>query len=170
MTTDARALGKTFDISNALSVVDLNAAANTGLLVNMKNAEVCTFVFFGDAGTAGADLVFTLKEATALSGGTSQNLAIITDWFKKEETTLDGDEVWTRVTQSALATITVTDTGADVEQIYVLEVLASQLSDGFKYLSLNVDDASQAKIGGILTILSGLKVQRKPENLATWAV
>lgn len=170
MTTDARALGKAFDITNALSVVDLNTAANTGLLINMKNAEICTFVFFGDAGTAGADLVFTLKEHTALTGGTSQSLATITSWFKKEETTLDGDETWTRVTQSAGATVTVTNTGADVEQIYVIEVLATQLSDGFDYLSLDLDDASQAKVGGVLAILSGLKAQRKPENLPAYAV
>ena len=166
MATDAFALGKTFDITNALSIVDLNTAANTGLLVSMKNAEVCSFVFFGDAGTAGADLVFTLKEHTALTGGTSQNLATITKWFSKEETTLDGDEVWTRVPQTAGATVTVTNTGADVEQIYVIEVKATSMSDTFDYLSLSLDDATQAKVGGILAILSGLKVMRKPENLA----
>jgi hypothetical protein len=170
MATDAFALGKTFDITNALSVVDLNTAANTGLLVNMKNAEVCSFVFFGDAGTAGADLVFTLKEHDALTGGTSQDLATITEWFSKEETTLDGDEAWTRVTQTAGATVTVTNTGADVEQIYVIEVKATSMSDGFKYLSLDLADASQAKIGGILAILSGLKVMRKPENMLAYAV
>jgi hypothetical protein len=170
MATDAYALGKNFDISNALSVVDLNAGANTGLMVNMQNAAVCSFVFFGDAGTAGADLVFDLQESTALTGGTTQDLDIITTWFKKEETTLDGDEAWTRVTQSAGSEVTVTDTGADVEQIYVFEVRADQLSDGFKYLSLNIADASQAKIGGVLAILSGLKVQRKPENLSNGAV
>ncbi len=170
MTTDAHALGRLFDITNGLSIVDLNTGANTGLFINMKNAEICTFVFFAAAGTAGADLVFDLQESTALSGGTTQDLDIITDWFKKEETTLDGDETWTRVSQSAGSEVTVTDTGADVQQIYVFEVLASQLSDGFKYLSLNVADASQAKIGGILAIMSSLKVQRKPENLAAWAV
>jgi hypothetical protein len=170
MTTDAYALGKVFDISNALSIVDLNTADNTGLMVNMKNAAVCSFVFFAKAGTAGADLVFDLQESTALSGGTTQDLDIITSWFKKEEATLDGDETWTRVTQAAASEVTVTDTGAAVEQIYVFEVRAEQLSDGFKYLSLNIADATQAKIGGCLAILTGLKVQRKPENLATWAV
>jgi hypothetical protein len=170
MTTDARALGKTFDISAALSVVDLNTADNTGLMVNMKYAEVCTFVFYAAAGTAGADLVFDLQESTALSGGTTQDLDIITSWFKKEEATLDGDETWTRVTQSAASEVTVTDTGAAVQQIYVFEVLATQLSDGFKYLSLNIADATQAKIGGVLAILSGLKAQRKPENLPAYAV
>ena len=52
----------------------------------------------------------------------------------------------------------------------MIEVLATQLSDGFDYLSLNIADASQAKIGGVLAILSGLKEQRKPENLPAWAV
>jgi hypothetical protein len=170
MTTDAYALGKAFDISNALSVVDLNGGANTGLMVNMKNAAVCSFVFFGDAGTSGADLVFDLQEHDALSGGTGQDLDIITTWFSKEETTLDGDETWTRVTQSAASEVTVTNTGAEVEQIYVFEVRADQLSDGFSYLSLNIADASQAKVGGVLAILSGLKVQRKPENLSNGAV
>ena len=63
-----------------------------------------------------------------------------------------------------------TNTGADVEQIYVIEVLASQLTDGYEYVSLGLDDASQAKVGGILAIMSSLKVQRKPENLAAWTV
>lgn len=170
MTTDAYALGKVFDITNALSIVDLNTADNTGLLINMKNAQVCTFVFFGDAGTSGADLAFDLQESNALSGGTTRDLEIITDWFKKEETTLDGDETWTRVSQTAASEVTVTNTGAEVEQIYVFEVRADQLSDGYEYLSLNIADATQAKIGGVLAILSGLRVQRKPENLAAWAV
>lgn len=169
MTTKERALGRYFDIAPVLSVGDFSAGARTGNRVHMKNFTICTFVLYADAGTDGDDVDIDLQEHNAASGGTSQDLDIITQYFKKEETTLDNDEVWTRVTQSAGSEFTAPIAGsAETENLYVVEVRADQLSDGFEWLSVNTPDFGSAgtKFGGVLAILSGPFVMRKPENLA----
>lgn len=168
MTTDARALGKYFDIAPVLSVGDFSAGARTGNRVHMKNFSVCTFVLYADAGTDGDDIQVDLQEHNAASGGTSQDLDIITAYFKKEETTLDNDETWTRVTQTAASEVAAVAGSAETENLYVFEVRADQLSDGFEWLSMNTPDFGSAgtKFGGILAILSEPFVMRKPENLA----
>lgn len=168
MATKERALGSLFDIDGVIAPVALNTAANTGARIDMRKATTATFVIYCSAGTAGDDLAgITLREHTASSSGTSQNLATITEYFKKSETTLDGDEVWTRITQSAAATTAdATGTTAEEQNMFVIEVRHDQLSDGFKWLSVDIPDLGAAsKIGCCLVILSGLRQQGKPERL-----
>jgi len=168
MATKERALGSLFDITGALAPVNLCAGANTGLRIDMRRATVCTFVIYAGAGTAGDDLVVDLQEHTAATSGTSQDLDTITEYFIKTETTLDGDEAWTRITQAAASETTdATGTTAEEQNLMVIEVRHDQLSDGFKWLSLNIPDlgAAGTKVGGVIAILSGLRNQRKPERL-----
>src|SRR5688572_3697623 len=164
MVTKERALGSLFDISPAIIPIALTAGANTGLRIDMRKATTCTFVVICGAGTAGDDLVVDLQEHTAASSGTSQDLDIITEYFIKTETTLDGDEVWTRLTQAAASETTdASGTTAEEQNLLVIEVRHDQLSDGFKWLSLNIPDlgAAGTKIGGAIAILSGLRQQGK---------
>lgn len=159
-----RALGRLYDIGPAFVPVDLNAAGATGLRVSLQNASGVSFVFFKAAG--GAETVtLTLQEHSASSGGTSQNLAVITRINKKTATTLAGTETWTEVTQAAGATYVNTGDGAK-QGIYVIGVDAAQLSDGFGYVSLGSSDpGSTAQLGACLAVLHDLEVQRKPANL-----
>lgn len=166
MATDAYALGKTFDIACVAAVQDLDAGNVTGNRVLLRHAGVCSFVVFADASSDGADLNVDLQEHNAASGGTSQDLDIITNWYKKDETTLDGDETWTKTTQSAASEIAAVGGSAEVENLWVIEVRAEQLSDGFDWVSLNIADVTTAaKYGGVLAILSDLHIQRAPENM-----
>ncbi len=170
MVTKERALGDLFNLAVAMPVNNLSAGANTGLRIDLSRATTCTFAVLVDAGTAGDDLILTLREHTAASGGTSQNLAIITEYFKQSETTLDGDEVWTRITQAAGATTAdATGTTAEEENFFVVEVRHDQLSDGFRWISLDMPDLGSAgtKFGGAIAILSGLRQRGKPERLPT---
>lgn len=170
MATKERALGHLFDITGALAPVNLSAGANTGLRIDMRRATVCTFVIYVGAGTAGDDLLVDLQEHSAATSGTSQDLDIITEYFMKTETTLDGDEIWTRITQAAASeTADATGTTAEEQNLMVIEVRHDQLSDGFKWLSLNIPDlgAAGSKVGCAIAILSGLRAQRKPERLGT---
>jgi len=166
-----RALGRCFDIGSVVvPVADLAAGAQTGHRVHLKNAGGVAFVVFMGAVSAGTDtFVPTLKEANAATGGTLQNLAAITTWYDKNETTLDGDETWNKTTQAAAATVSLTGaTYAAVQMIVVIEVLASQLSDGFEWVTLDMPDpgAGGTRAGGFLAILFDLEVQRTPPNLA----
>jgi hypothetical protein len=170
MVTKERALGDLFNVAVALAPKDLSSGASTGLRIDMRNATTCTFVVLCGAGTAGDDLVVDLQEHNAASGGTSQDLDIITEYFRNSETTLDGDEVWTRYTQAAASETTdTTGTTAEEQNLMIIEVRHDQLSDGFKWLSLNIPDLGSAgtKYGGAIAILSGLRFRGKPERLPT---
>ncbi len=171
MATAAHGLGRLYDYTSALSVADGSAGDITGNRIRLNNADGISFVAFYDAGQAGDDLKFDLQEHNASSGGTSQDLDIITVSYIKTETTLDGDETWTKITQSVASEVTdpgVTGTTAEEENIWVVEVLADQLSDGFDWISLNLLDFGSAstKFGGVLGVLFDLADQRAPENLA----
>lgn len=170
MVTKERALGDLFNIAVALAPKDLSASASTGLRIDMSRATTCTFVVLAGAGTAADDLLVDLQEHSAASGGTSQDLDIITEYFRNSETTLDGDEVWTRYTQAAASETTdTTGTTAEEQNLMVIEVRHDQLSDGFRWLSLNIPDLGSAgtKFGGVIAILSGLRQRGKPERLPT---
>ncbi|WP_327132007.1 hypothetical protein OG311_13535 [Streptomyces sp. NBC_01343] len=160
------ALGRLFDITTGAVPVDLSTAAVTGKRVHLKNASAVTIVVFKAAGTANDDPTFTLQEHNAVSSGTSQGLSVINHYYVKQAATLSGAETWTRVNQSTASTVTGDGTSAESQAIYVFEVSATQLSDGFEWISLNVADVgTNAQLGGVLYLLHGLAVQRTPENL-----
>ena len=172
MATAAHALGRLFDLTSAVSVIDGSAGDKDGNRIRLNNADGIAFVAFFDAGSAGDDLSFDLQEHNASSGGTSQDLDIITVSYIKTETTLDADETWTKITQTVASEVIdpgATGTTAEEENIWVVEVLADQLSDGFDWISLNLVDFGSAstKFGGVLGILFDLADQRTPENLVT---
>lgn len=161
-------LGAVFDIGSAFTPVDFNTSDTaTGHRVHMRNYESIAFVLFKGAGTAGADPVVTVQEHNAASSGTSQNLAVITEFYSKTETTLDGDEVWARTAQAAAATANCGLTTAEEEGIHVFQFEAGQLSAGFEWISCNIAaTVANAQLVSGLYILTGLKVMREPTLLA----
>lgn len=171
MTTKERALGRLFDISQVIGIADLVGGAKTGNRVHLKNARGVAFVLFKgtDAGTTD-DIQLDLQEHNAASGGTSQDLDIITDYFTKSEASLDGDETWARTTQAAASEIGAIAGTAEKQVILVVEVLAEQLSEGFEWVSVNTPDlgSTDVQYGGVLAILFGLRDERQPENLPDW--
>ncbi|WP_432010181.1 hypothetical protein [Streptomyces cucumeris] len=163
------ALGRTVDISIGAAPVDWSSAAVTGKRVSLRNAGGVTILLVKAAGTAGDDPTVTLKQHTASSGGTSANLSIIDHYYLKNATTLAGTETWTRVTQAAAATIADpggAGTSAESQQLIAIEVDARSLSDGYKYISLDVADVgTNAQLGAVIYLLRDLTAQRAPANL-----
>jgi hypothetical protein len=159
-------LGKDFDIGIAYVPVDLGTAGATGARVHLENYGKLTFVGLLAVGTAAENPTFTLQEHNAATAGTSADLAVVAQYFTKVEATLDGDEAWTKVTQTAAADVTDV-TWDDANQVLVVfEVNAEELSDGYEWVSVNVDDPGTAQIGAGIYVMSDLKVQRAPANLA----
>lgn len=150
-------LGNDYDISIGASPVDLSGAAVTGKRINMANAKSVDIVFVKGAGTAADDPTATLRHHTAATSGTSADLAVITEYYVKSETTLDGDETWSKVTQAAAATIADpggAGTSAESEQIVVVNVRADQLPLTSNWLSLDIADVGlNAQLGTVLYIL-----------------
>jgi hypothetical protein len=162
-------LGRSFNVAVGAAPTDLQTAV-TGKRVSLKSAGACSIVVFTGAGTAGDDPTVTLKQHTAASGGTTANLATIDHYYLKNATTLAGTETWTRLTQTAAATIADpggAGTSAESQQIVVIPVLGTQLSDGYTHISLDVADVgTNAQLGCVLYLLHDLEVQRTPANLA----
>lgn len=132
-------LGRLFDLATS--------ATTANGRVPLRNAGGCLFVLIG--ATSGDA---TIQEHNAASGGTSQNLAVVTEYWRKNSGT------WTRVTQSAAATAT-----AGTGGLLAVWIPQGALSDGFTHVSI-----SHAS-GSAVYILADLDVQRKPANLASTA-
>jgi len=159
-------LGRLFDISIGAVPTDAVAGAITGKRVHLKNAAGCTIVVV----TTGASTDITdvdLQQHTAASGGTTADLDIIDHFYYKSEATLDGDETWTKGTQTAASEIT--NVGAASEELLlVIEVDGTKLSDGYEWISLDIPDlgTNGTRHCAILYLLRDLAVQRTPANLA----
>lgn len=162
-------LGYTVDVGPLWAPVDLTTAGATGLRVCLKNAQSCIFVVSAAAAASGTeDLVFTLKEHTASSSGTTQNFANITTAWVKSATTLAGTESWTKITQAASATLTLAGATYAAKQLELaVQVNTKDLDEGFDYVSLSVaDPGTVARLSSGLVLLTDLTVRRDPANLA----
>lgn len=175
------ALGRLYDISTGVAPVDFAAGASTGKRVSLKNCDSISFVVFLSAAASGVETpVFTLQQHTAATGGTTSNLVTCDHWYTKIATALAGSETWVRVNQTASQTITLSDTVtpsfpnttpitgvAQKQAIVVIPLDGASLSDGYAYVSLNVNDpGTVARVSGVLYLLHDLDVQRAPYNLA----
>jgi len=167
-----RGLGKDFDVCMGINLVaDLAAGANTGKRVHMRNYQTLAVVLLKNAASAGTDTVtVTLREHNANTGGTSQDLAKITDWYAKSAAPLAGTEAWVERTQAASANLALTNAlvPAANQAIVVFEVEADSLSDGFQWLSVDIADPGVGGtiLGGVIYVPTGLKIQRNPALLA----
>jgi hypothetical protein len=159
------ALGRLFDISVGAVPTDAVAGAITGNRVHLSKASGVTIVVISSAGSTDR-LDVDLRQHTAASGGTSADLDIIDHYYIKSETTLDGDETWTRTAQSAASEITDAD-GASEQSLLVIEVDAVELADGYEWVSLDVPDlgTNGTKYVSILYILRDLYNPRSAVNL-----
>ena len=161
-------LGFDFDLLHVIAPVDMDAGAKTGARIHMKNYGAIVFCLYCGAGTANDDWQVDLQEHNAATAGTSQDLDVLTEYHHKQETTVDGDEAWAKVTQAAASEVTGNATSAETEQLVAfMTVNASQLSDGFEWISMNTPDfgAAGAKLGCIFAIGIRLGHQRTPANL-----
>lgn len=160
-------LGRLFDLSAGIVPVDSQTAAMTGNRVSLRNCGSATIVVFKAAGTANDDPVLDLQQHTASTSGTTADLDTIDHYWIKQEATLDGDETWTRVTQTAASEVTLNTTSAESQMLVAIPVHASQLTDGYDYISLNIADTGSAgaQLISAFYILHDLNVQRAPENL-----
>lgn len=146
-------LAEQVQIVSGFLPVDMSAAANTGDFVSLKNYERISIVVFKNAGTAGDDPTITIQEATAVDGSGAQNLAVIDKVYVKQDTALTGVGQFSVVTQTAAATYT-DATSAEDAAIWVIDVKAEDLSDGFDCINASIADVgTNAQIGCILYLL-----------------
>lgn len=159
-------LGKDYDIGLAFAPVDLATAGATGKRISLFDCQGVDIVLVYGAGTDGDDPVPSLQQHTAYTGGTSSNLAIMTTIYRKAETALDNDEIWTETTQTAATIMTAVADDAQKQKIYVIHVPAASLSAGYTHVSVNQADLSNnAQLACGLYLKVGLQSQRDPQLL-----
>jgi len=137
-------LGRTFNVVPVADAVE----------VSMKDCSAVTFICVG----ANAE-TFTLKECTDAAGSGAQNLVALDHYYACADSA--GANAWTRQSMAAGAVVTTTT----ARPVAVIEVQATALSAGFKYL--RVDSSST---GTVVALTHDLLVQRKPSNLRALAV
>lgn len=159
-------LGRQFDIGLGAIIQTFNGSGITGKNISLQNCEGVGVLIVKMANGTTDDFAIDLQEVNGYNG-TPRDLDIITDYYKKAETTLDNDEAWVKVTQSAASEITAIAGTAELEMMVYFEVMASQLSDGYTHIAVNVPDLgnTDTEQGCVLYIPFGLKVQRAPANM-----
>lgn len=139
--------------------VDTQSAANPGDVVSLKNYAHLTILFYKAAGTAGDDPVLTFEQGTSVAFGTNKNLATIDEYWKKEGAALTAIGEFTRVEQTAAATVTLSATSAESQGLYVFEIDGADLdvAGGYDCIRVSIADtgAAGAQLGCMLYILSG---------------
>lgn len=139
-------------LRTALVPVDLNAGANTGIRIPMKNAKRISFIAIMGASTAAA-VTLNLLQHDAASSGNSKALSVANPYYHKHGSSA---EKFTKVVPAAaadtydLATLFASDGG-----IVVFEVLAEDLDveNGYAWVSLSAIDSTAAKVGAFLAVV-----------------
>lgn len=166
MTSFAGGLGKDFDIGLGAIPQSFNGSGITGKNCSLQNCEGVVVVVVKAANGTTDDIAIDLQEVDGF-GGTPRDLDVITEYWMKQETTLDNDESWAKYTQSAASEITAIAGTAETEIILAFAVYATQLSDGYTHIAVNVPDLgnTDTEYGCVLYLPFGLKTQRTPANL-----
>ena len=163
-------LGDIFDIGICWSPVDLNTADGaTGKRIAVMPGRAISIVVVKAAGTAAQDMGYTLKQHTAYTSGTSANLSGIDHYYLKNETALDNDEAWSIVSQTLAATIADAGgagTSAESEQIIVIPVQDSLLTEGYTHISFDAGATiANAQLATAIYIVHSMKYRRRPDRL-----
>lgn len=160
------ALGRLFDLSlGIITGTDLSSGF-TGKRISMQNYGGIACVLVASAVGTTDDPVPSIQQHTAYTGGTSSDLVKMATIYRKSETTLDGDEAWTKTTQTAATIMTAVAGEAEKENLYYWEIFDDELSDGYTHISVNYAALSNdAKLGVLLYIPFDLKTQRTPANM-----
>ena len=165
------ALGRVVDVAIGVAPLDMQTS-RTGLLVSLKDNGGVLIVIAKGIGTAGDVPTWTLNQYTTSAGGGAATLPIIDHYWVKSATTpgLVGTETWTKVTQTAAATITDPagsgGTYAQSQMLIALEVDGKLLSSGYSYVALSsASVGSHAQLSTTLYLPRDLDVQRAPEKL-----
>ena len=134
-------------IVSAFVPVDMQAAANNGDWVSLKNYGRVAVVLFKAAGTAGDDPIFTLRQATAVDGSGAKALNFTR--IDSKVGTLTAVGTFTKNTQTA-ANIYTDTVSAEAQAIMVVDIGPEHLdvANGFDCVQLQIPDVGgNAQLG-----------------------
>jgi hypothetical protein len=146
-------IGEVIDISIGSAPVDLLSGAVTGKRLNMQGVENVTILVNKGVGTTTQDPVLTLQQHTLSAAGTSTNLVAISNYYTKTGApSLLGSEVWTAVSQTNAATITLTGNAVN-QMLIAIPVPSEALSSTTGWISLNIASTAATQIVSVSYLL-----------------
>lgn len=157
-------LGQDYDYVPAIFPQD-NDGGIEGFRVHMSNYGGMSIVGFFGSTFGSAQLV--VREHDAPSGGTSQDLQVVTRYyFKGGPSTILPQEPWEERNQEASATFgDIEWGGAGVKVFFETSVQSEDLSDGFEWLSADTNDGLGTTTAAVFYSLYDLTIQRQPPKL-----
>jgi len=132
-------------VVNVLPPVDITGGATTGVVFSMETYSHASVIL--QFGVTGASCNVTVEECDAFSPSVHPDITFST--FKEE--TAAGDTLGALVSAATLATST------NNSIMYVIELDAAQLSEGYPYVRLNWSNPGQATLASAVAILSGAR-------------
>lgn len=140
-----------FVVKSSTVAVDLNTVANVGAYIDMKDAKRITFIMDVAAGTTPSSHTVSFQQHTVGSAGTPADLTIDNGYFHKADTAT----YFTKVapTGTKAASFDIDSVVADAKFMAVFEILAEDLTDGYRWVSCNVTDAGGSQMGSVLAIV-----------------
>lgn len=144
-------LMETRTVKSIIGPVDLNTGANTGERIDMKNVKRVTFVITAAAGTTPSSHTVSFEQHTVASAGTPLALTIDNGYYHKVDTATS----FTRVapTGTKASSFDIDSVVGDTKFMAVFEVLAEDLTDGYRWLSLNMTDSGGAQLASVIAIV-----------------
>ena len=127
--------------------VDIDAGAQTSDAFKMANYSHATIIIA--LGVTGAASTVTVKENTAADG--SGATAIAFSYYG--EATAGGDTTGARTAATSSGFATATTDGI----FYIIELDATELSDGSEWVTVHMSDPGAATFGAIVVVLSGAR-------------
>jgi hypothetical protein len=160
-------LGYTFDLGFDGLSADLSTTAITGKRTNVRNFNNPNFVVaLGAAASGNADVVMTVNQWQASSGGSAQPY-VCDHLYLKSATLLANTEVWTNVANAATdGTIRVLGAANATKQcIAVVEIHVPALLSGYDYVSLDIATVAVARSAVVLMEAADMSERFNPVNL-----
>jgi len=127
--------------------VDIDAGAQTSDAFTMKNYTHASIIIA--LGVTGAASTVTVKENTAADG--TGATAIAFSYYG--EAVAGGDTTGARTAATSSGFATATTDGI----FYIIELDATELSDGSEWVTVHMSDPGTATFGSIIVVLSGAR-------------
>jgi hypothetical protein len=148
-----------------LQATQLDAAANPGLWVSLRDYFKCVVFIETSGGTSGDDLVISVNQATSNSGSGSKSLACLSRWYMKQATTLNqsGTGVDTATTQTLGSSFTATGSAGKQSFItFEIDGAYCDAANGFYFVQTSIAQTADSALGNMKYLLFSRHPQAQP--------
>jgi hypothetical protein len=139
-----------------LQGTQLDAAANNGLWISMRDYVKAVVVVETSGGTRGDDLVISVNQATSNTGTSSKSLACVQRWYIMQAATLNQSAggIYALTTQTLAASFTATGS-AGQQSLVIFEIDSSYLdaTDGFYFVQASIAQTAHSALGQMKYLL-----------------